>query len=429
MSSPVPPKSPTINYQCTVEPPTSALNRKQNYYHNNSPIINSPITNSSISNSTIANSSMANSSKGNSSMGNSSSKSPISKSPIAKSPIAKSPISKTAIYNNGSSVQQQQQKSPNYSRSPVPERTIFSQSGGNKSPNVKLSSPNQTEHVFDFCQQKSPKSPRSPRVNYSDDIPSSPPIPEEDYYFNFDLKSPPKSKLSKYHRQQFQSSKTDSMSSKSSLEYKSTTKHPNGDYQDIEYKICNSSIDSDSQQSSSDYQHQPNRSRHLSFKEKKRNKPQCNIRTNPGYDERYSSSKSINEYCGHTNHSILQRCRKSTSDLTDLTDDAGNTTTMTSLSRPSSPRRKGSVKGGLAYLASRRSSRDSIASNMSNVSNEDIGPLNFQNTTRGRQRRTSNFLELPGENTTLKLICYLKKISRNMFGTYSCMNQSMFHEL
>jgi Rad/Gem-related GTP binding protein 1 len=79
-----------------------------------------------------------------------------------------------------------------------------------------------------------------------------------------------------------------------------------------------------------------------------------------------------------------------------MTDDAANTT-MTSLSRPSSPRRKGSVKGGLAYLASRRGSRDSVASNMSNVSNEDIGPLNFQNTARGRQRRTSNFLELPGE--------------------------------
>ncbi|KAJ8957624.1 hypothetical protein NQ318_017513 [Aromia moschata] len=87
------------------------------------------------------------------------------------------------------------------------------------------------------------------------------------------------------------------------------------------------------------------------------------------------------------------RCRKSTSDLTDMTDEMANTTT-TSLSRPSSPRRNGSVKG-LAYLASRRGSRDSVASNVSNVSNEDIGPLNFQNTARGRQRRTSNFLELP----------------------------------
>lgn len=49
-----------------------------------------------------------------------------------------------------------------------------------------------------------------------------------------------------------------------------------------------------------------------------------------------------------------------------------------------------------AYLASRRGSRDSQASNLSNVSNEDVGPLNFSAHPRVRQRRTSNFLELPG---------------------------------
>lgn len=98
--------------------------------------------------------------------------------------------------------------------------------------------------------------------------------------------------------------------------------------------------------------------------------------------------------------SSTTRCRRSTSDLTDMSDEVtagGGSTSVTSLSRPSSPRRRGSMKGGLAYLASRRGSRDSLASNVSNVSNEDIGPLNFQNTARGRQRRTSNFLELPGE--------------------------------
>lgn len=101
--------------------------------------------------------------------------------------------------------------------------------------------------------------------------------------------------------------------------------------------------------------------------------------------------------------STATRCRRSTSDLTDMSDDVttpcggGASTSVTSLSRPSSPRRRGSMKGGLAYLASRRGSRDSLASNLSNVSNEDIGPLNFQNTARGRQRRTSNFLELPGK--------------------------------
>lgn len=58
------------------------------------------------------------------------------------------------------------------------------------------------------------------------------------------------------------------------------------------------------------------------------------------------------------------------------------------------------LQGGLAYLASRRNSRDSMksaASNASLFSNEDIGPLAFQASARGRQRRTSNFLELPGK--------------------------------
>lgn len=64
-------------------------------------------------------------------------------------------------------------------------------------------------------------------------------------------------------------------------------------------------------------------------------------------------------------------------------------------------RRRGSSKGGLAYLVekrdSRRGSRESVMSQHSNFSNEDVGPLtNFQQTPRGRQRRTSNFLELPG---------------------------------
>ena len=42
--------------------------------------------------------------------------------------------------------------------------------------------------------------------------------------------------------------------------------------------------------------------------------------------------------------------------------------------------------GNLAYLASRRSSRDSEAG--------DVAPLNH---SRYRRRRTSNFLELPSE--------------------------------
>lgn len=95
--------------------------------------------------------------------------------------------------------------------------------------------------------------------------------------------------------------------------------------------------------------------------------------------------------------------RKSTSDLTN--DDAYRKESENVPSTPTAApkhRRRGSSKGGLAYLVekrdSRRGSRDSVMSQQTNVSNEDIGPLtNFQQTQRGRQRRTSNFLELPGE--------------------------------
>lgn len=115
----------------------------------------------------------------------------------------------------------------------------------------------------------------------------------------------------------------------------------------------------------------------------------------------------------HNSHSTLDRTcsdsvvslkhRKSTSDLTHDDDsfrkENGN---VTPTNAPQKHRRRGSSKGGLAYLVekrdSRRGSRESVISQQTNVSNEDIGPLtNFQQTQRGRQRRTSNFLELPGE--------------------------------
>ncbi|XP_076302573.1 uncharacterized protein LOC143220867 isoform X2 [Lasioglossum baleicum] len=81
--------------------------------------------------------------------------------------------------------------------------------------------------------------------------------------------------------------------------------------------------------------------------------------------------------------------KRSTSDLSEM-EDADTEVTLLS-----SPRRRDSIKSGLAYLASRRSSRDSQCSNLSNVSNEDVGPLNYTSHPRGEQRRTSNFLELP----------------------------------
>lgn len=341
-STPLPPKSPSFGYHCTVDPPKTHSSYRKSPVSPNFP--NSP-----------------------------------------KSP----------------SYHQSGHKSPGYCRSPSQNDCTFNfPSAGSRSPNV------QSDKVFEF----NATGPRSPGVQYNQQkSPRSPNLPQSPRNFSYDdeaggstqndspnssifnLQSPPKSKqMSKvYHRQQYQSSKSDSSNSKSSLEYKSTTKHPTGGYQDIEYKVCHS-LDSDVRKPNYPYE----TSRHYSIKNKKRGKPHCNIRTNPVYDERYSSSKSINESCKQERS--IQRCRKSTSDLTDLTDDVA-TTTMTSLSRPSSPRRKGSVKGGLAYLASRRGSRDSVASNMSNVSCEDIGPLNFQNTARGRQRRTSNFLELPGK--------------------------------
>lgn len=104
-----------------------------------------------------------------------------------------------------------------------------------------------------------------------------------------------------------------------------------------------------------------------------------------------------------TSSSSWIRCRRSTSDLTDLMEEDCSTT-ATSLSRPCSPRsRAGSIKGGggLAYLASRRGSRDS---QLSQASAEDVGPLNFSSNPRGRQRRKSNFLELPGNFSVRRVL-------------------------
>jgi Rad and Gem related GTP binding protein 1 len=115
----------------------------------------------------------------------------------------------------------------------------------------------------------------------------------------------------------------------------------------------------------------------------------------------------------HNSHSTLDRTcsdsvvslkhRKSTSDLTN--EEHRKENENVSSTAPTKHRRRGSSKGGLAYLVEKRDSRrgsgESVMSTMSqqtNVSNEDIGPLtSFQQTQRGRQRRTSNFLELPGE--------------------------------
>lgn len=114
-----------------------------------------------------------------------------------------------------------------------------------------------------------------------------------------------------------------------------------------------------------------------------------NITPNPGYQKLHNSHSTLDRTCSDSVVSLI-KYRKSTSDLT-ANDEYGQS--MTPISR-----RRGSKGGGLAFLASRRGSRESVVSQQTNFSNEEIGPLNkFQATQRGRQRRTSNFLELPSE--------------------------------
>ncbi|XP_050420083.1 uncharacterized protein LOC126833022 [Adelges cooleyi] len=97
----------------------------------------------------------------------------------------------------------------------------------------------------------------------------------------------------------------------------------------------------------------------------------------------------------NTNSDSVCHTHRSASDLTGCTEE-DHSITSASLSRPSSPRGR-----GLAYLASRRSSRDS------QFSNEELAPLNFNATARGRQRRTSNFLELPVPDHVRPRVCSL----------------------
>ncbi|XP_037805253.1 uncharacterized protein LOC119599542 [Lucilia sericata] len=138
-----------------------------------------------------------------------------------------------------------------------------------------------------------------------------------------------------------------------------------------------------------------------------------NITSNPGYQVLHSSHSTLDRTCSDSVVSL--RYRKSTSDLTQDSENdrnkhkhVGEATTPTAGSYK--PRRRGSSKGGLAYLASRRSSRESMKSACSNaslVSNDDIGPLAFQASNRGRQRRTSNFLELPVPDHFRPRVCSL----------------------
>ncbi|EDW79762.1 uncharacterized protein Dwil_GK17958 [Drosophila willistoni] len=139
-----------------------------------------------------------------------------------------------------------------------------------------------------------------------------------------------------------------------------------------------------------------------------------NITSNPGYQVLHSSHSTLDRTCSDSVVSLRYH-RKSTSDLTQ---DAEHELSGCKPQKPKrdqapveyKPRRRGSSKGGLAYLASRRSSRESMKSACSNTSifsNDDIGPLAFQSSNRGRQRRTSNFLELPVPDHIRPRVCSL----------------------
>ncbi|XP_049543128.1 arf-GAP with ANK repeat and PH domain-containing protein cnt-2-like [Anopheles darlingi] len=134
------------------------------------------------------------------------------------------------------------------------------------------------------------------------------------------------------------------------------------------------------------------------------NSETINIISNPGYQVLRNSHSTLDRTCSDSVVSLT--CRKSTSDLTSEGAMMGSSLG----GRPAGRRRSSHKGGGLAFLASRKGSRDSIksaASNTSVFSNEDIGPLAFQASARGRQRRTSNFLELPVPDHARPRVCSL----------------------
>ncbi|XP_048523678.1 uncharacterized protein LOC109534119 isoform X1 [Dendroctonus ponderosae] len=254
------------------------------------------------------------------------------------------------------------------------------------SPKLSLSSPTETERCLSEYNTKAPKSPRSPRSpsarNHVAASPKSPTI------FQFGPQSPSKETDSGDY---FAMSSSSGMSRHLQRLFQGRHVNENKPYH---------SLDSDSQTvstSACSTMTTSLSSRHSSLKEKRGRRRQL-----PSPNDSSTSTP--------TEQPKVHRCRKSTSDLTDMTDDVNTTTTA--LSRSGS--RKGS-KGNLAYLASRRGSRgsrESISSVVSNASNEGLGPLNFQHP-RNRQRRTSNFLELPVPDHIRPRVCSLPEKTIN----------------
>jgi len=273
--------------------------------------------------------------------------------------------------------------SPRSPKSPVPSSPAGSKSvshftfvpprspGGPKSPNHYCPSPGSSKSSTQFTfNTKSPGAPKCPsNFNYGPKSPGGPKSPRQQ--FSFGPKSPSSSKSSS----QFTFGPKSPAGSRSPS---TGSRSPNGYHR-------SSSIGTRSPSSRAEGSMN-------SFSSTSTISGSDIVQTSDaGSNQDINSTDTVS-----TSSSSWTRCRRSTSDLTDLMEEDCSTT-ATSLSRPCSPRsRAGSIKGGggLAYLASRRGSRDS---QVSQASAEDVGPLNFSSNPRGRQRRTSNFLELPGK--------------------------------
>ncbi|XP_031638454.1 uncharacterized protein LOC116350696 isoform X2 [Contarinia nasturtii] len=284
----------------------------------------------------------------------------------------------------------------------VAEPQYFSLEEPPRSPKITYSTPSPTSSKMadisgnvspssGYFEQRSPKylshqsSPRkfvfdavSPRRE-SIDFPSN--VRKQQQQQQKQIAAPPPSQqLQHQHQQQQhqqQQQRRQSISNEASSEISAATTA----------LCCESTTTTDtSRQSSSDWRRQA-----------------MHITSNPNYQALHTSHSTLDRTCSD---SVMMSscCRKSTSDLTSVTE--------SNIGAPvaSHHRRRGSSKGGLALLASRRNSRDSIksaASNSSLFSNEDVGPLAFQASARGRQRRTSNFLELPVPDHQRPRVCSL----------------------
>ncbi|XP_050299805.1 uncharacterized protein LOC126738483 isoform X2 [Anthonomus grandis grandis] len=287
-------------------------------------------------------------------------------------------------------------KSSYSSPTPPPHRSPMWEGGANfeasydspivSSPKLSLSSPTETERCLSEYINPAPRSPRSPRSPLGHNNVS--PLAKSSTIFQFGPQSP------KNDKDQFDVDNTSGVkhSMPRNMHTRIRNANDNKPYHslDSDTQTVSTSLGSTTTTSLS--------SRHSSLKEKRGRRRQL-----PSPNDSSNSTP--------TEKPKISRCRKSTSDLTDLADDANNTTS-TPLSRSGSRK---SSKGGLAYLASRRSSRgsrESISSVLSNASNEGIGPLNFQHP-RNRQRRTSNFLELPVPDHIRPRVCSLPEKTIN----------------